>query len=559
MTQQICCAYGLNGKNMKEWKMVKKVALPLNKKHVAIVLLLLLSQTVFGQIESVSGFDYSILTSIGNYGWELGAIYPFVGIQAWEVLRLSAFGGVGGSIKNDWKGTATFDFGANFEVFPFGILLGVGYGYEYLLSDVSSDDRRSYPFMRFALGLGDDDAYMKLYYDHHFNNNGWKAGLLLGIIPSNFNNDDLTSMGMSNPFTGQASIGGDAENEATIAAAAYYYHRILAENQGAIVKDTAEARLVAEVSQRIINAAIKWATVNGRRGYMRNFQWEYTLMRNDEPNANCRPGGKILVYTGILPITKNADGLAAIIGHEVAHALLMHSLQRQEAEEWSFGSDKKHYARLPFSRATETEADKVGLTLMLIAGYDGSEAPAVWERMSALGSNVSEFESTHPSDARRMADLRKELPAAQKIAAKVNAGKPTTQFVEKRFSVGIGAITGLAYGFGTEVGGNLFIDINKYCNLNVSILTTGNTTYNMFEILAKFPFKLNEKFVWFPAVGIYDEDGRWQWSYGMGVDLHITDHLFLRGMASWHATPSGETYEKPYLMVPIKLGLGYGF
>jgi hypothetical protein len=159
--------------------MAKKITLPLNKKHIAIVLCFLLSQTAFCQIEPVAGVEYSMFTSFSNYGWELGAVYPFVAIQAWEALRLSAFGGAGVSIDNNWEGTATFDFGANFEVFPFGILLGVGYGYEYLVSD---DQQGSYPFMRFALGIGDDVAYTKLYYDDHFNDNDWKVGLLFGIV-----------------------------------------------------------------------------------------------------------------------------------------------------------------------------------------------------------------------------------------------------------------------------------------------------------------------------------------------------------------------------------------
>ena len=156
------------------------------------------------------------------------------------------------------------------------------------------------------------------------------------------------------------------------------------------------------------------------------------------------PGGKIVFYTGILPITNDEATMAAVMGHEVAHALADHGAQRMSAgmlqqlggvalavgtqnqspekqQIWmqAFGIGTQYGAMLPFSRAHESEADMIGLTLMAVAGYDPKNAVIVWERMSAKGGQAPpEFMSTHPSNATRIANIKSQIPQAKIEAAK---------------------------------------------------------------------------------------------------------------------------------------------
>lgn len=165
------------------------------------------------------------------------------------------------------------------------------------------------------------------------------------------------------------------------------------------------------------------------------FDWEFTVIESPETvNAFCLPGGKIAVYTGILPVAKTEAALAAILGHEVAHAVARHAAERMSqqmvfnaskeiANEIFKDSDKKEAAMsamgagaaygvlLPFSRKHESEADRIGLTYMARAGYNPDAAPDLWNRMAGLEKKkVPEYESTHPSDERREKDLRNAIP-----------------------------------------------------------------------------------------------------------------------------------------------------
>lgn len=174
------------------------------------------------------------------------------------------------------------------------------------------------------------------------------------------------------------------------------------------------------------------------------------MVDSKEVNAWCMPGGKIVVYSGILPITKDEAGLATVLGHEVSHALANHGAQRMSASQieqlgavgvavatggqsaekqqmWQqyYGIGSQLGVMLPFSRSHESEADKIGLTLMTIAGYNPEDAILFWQRMASQsgGQSQPEFMSTHPSDATRMANLKALIPQAREIAAKVNAIK----------------------------------------------------------------------------------------------------------------------------------------
>ena len=169
------------------------------------------------------------------------------------------------------------------------------------------------------------------------------------------------------------------------------------------------------------------------------FQWKVTLLRKNEANAYCLPGGKIVVYTGILPITKTDAGLATVLGHEVAHATAEHVAERLEREKLTriavaiiaggiavTPSQYTHVlavlgvggaaASLPFSRKQESEADHIGLVYMARAGYDPREAVAFWKRMLAAskGKEPPEWESDHPSTARRVKQVEGWLPEAER-------------------------------------------------------------------------------------------------------------------------------------------------
>ena len=173
----------------------------------------------------------------------------------------------------------------------------------------------------------------------------------------------------------------------------------------------------------------------------KDFQWRVALVESSQINAFCLPGGKIVVYSGILPVTRSEAGLATVLGHEMAHATLRHGSERllQQKETQTFlagvqyslgdmsyeqrravmgaiGAGAQYGVLLPFSRVHESEADKMGLFYMARAGYDPQEAIDFWQRMSeatASGGKQPELLSTHPSDATRIAQLKRLLPDAE--------------------------------------------------------------------------------------------------------------------------------------------------
>lgn len=244
----------------------------------------------------------------------------------------------------------------------------------------------------------------------------------------------------TNPFTGKKTMA-LVPNDQLFPTAFAQYDQFLSENK--VVKGTKDAEMITRVGQRIAVAAERWLNANGHQGYLKDYRWEYNLVDDKTVNAWCMPGGKIVFYTGILPIAANEAGVAAIMGHEVAHALANHGQQRMSAgllqqgvaiagniaikDEKSREAFNQYYGigstvgvMLPFSRAHETEADKIGLYLMAIAGYNPDEAAELWKRMKANsgGQSPPEFLSTHPSNDTRIANLEKLAPTAKKEAAK---------------------------------------------------------------------------------------------------------------------------------------------
>ena len=245
-----------------------------------------------------------------------------------------------------------------------------------------------------------------------------------------------------NPFTGKSNLNFVSNNE-LFPSSFQQYGQFIKENK--VISGTADAKRVETVGMKIKTAAEKYLNANGYSGYLKDYQWEYKLVDSKDINAWCMPGGKIVVYSGILPVTKDDAGLATVLGHEVAHALANHGQQRmsagllqqlggagvavatggksaetQQLAMTAYGAATQYGGMLPFSRSHESEADKIGLTLMAIAGYNPDQAVIFWERMSAnsAGQAPPEFMSTHPSDATRIAQIKELIPSAKVEAAK---------------------------------------------------------------------------------------------------------------------------------------------
>lgn len=197
--------------------------------------------------------------------------------------------------------------------------------------------------------------------------------------------------------------------------------------------------MVTRVGKKIAAATEQYLKSNGMEAEVRNFAWEFNLVKDDQVNAFCMPGGKIVVYEGLLKLVSSDDELAVVVGHEVAHAVAKHSNERmsqqmiaqygakiltqalsnkseaiQKAGSTIYGLGAQYGVTLPFSRKHETEADYMGLIFMTMAGYDPNVAITFWQKMSAGGASVPEFMSTHPSDATRIKDIQKVLPELNK-------------------------------------------------------------------------------------------------------------------------------------------------
>lgn len=251
----------------------------------------------------------------------------------------------------------------------------------------------------------------------------------------------------TNPVTGKKNLN-FVSNSELFPSSFQQYSQFISENK--VITGTADAKLVEKVGIKIKAAAEKYLTFLGQSQYLKDYRWEYKLVDNKEVNAWCMPGGKIVVYSGILPVTQNESGLATVMGHEVSHALANHGAQRMSAAQLqqiggaaldaatsgksqstrdifaqAYGVGSQVGVMLPFSRSNESEADKIGLTLMAIAGYNPDDAIEFWSRMSAKSgaSGTPEFMSTHPSDATRIANLKALIPEAKATALKVGVIK----------------------------------------------------------------------------------------------------------------------------------------
>ena len=219
--------------------------------------------------------------------------------------------------------------------------------------------------------------------------------------------------------------------------AAQLYERVKSKTK--LSTDKKKLDEIKDIGARIENAVSSYFQSIDKRDPTYNFQWEYILIDNDKiKNAWCMPGGKIAVYTGILKVTKNIDGLAAVMGHEIAHAVAKHSIERASRAvllnvgtaavdiftggaisntQRTTGVDVAGMLRTfgidnPFGRKQETEADYLGLIFSSLAGYDIRESVKIWERMKEAnkGQEIPEWMSTHPSSTRRIQSLKNWIP-----------------------------------------------------------------------------------------------------------------------------------------------------
>ena len=220
-----------------------------------------------------------------------------------------------------------------------------------------------------------------------------------------------------------------------------------------ISTDATNTAMVKRVGQNLANAVETYLRNNGLAAELNNFKWEFNLVQDKNVNAFCMPGGKIVVYEGLLPVTKDEASLAIVLGHEIAHAVAKHSaeqISKQMKAQYGMqalsvagavaGIDTNttsvlsqifaagfQFRSLKYSRDNESEADYMGLIFAAMAGYNPEVAVSFWQRMAAQSgnSNQSDMFSDHPSDAKRIAAIQQQLPEAMKYYKPAATSKTT--------------------------------------------------------------------------------------------------------------------------------------
>jgi len=240
------------------------------------------------------------------------------------------------------------------------------------------------------------------------------------------------------PITGRKQISLVPQAD-LIGMAAQDYQQFVSE--ATLSDDNGDRQMVTRVGTSVANAAAEFMREHGMDYELRNYQWEFQLVEDEAVNAWCMPGGKIVVYSGLLPVAETEEGLAVVVAHEVAHALANHGGERmsqlllanlggmalskaleekpeetQDLAMLAYGVGAQVAVLLPYSRQHESEADHIGLILMAKAGYDPRAAVSFWRRMSAQSEGEPpEFLSTHPSHSTRIEDINALMPEAVAI------------------------------------------------------------------------------------------------------------------------------------------------
>jgi len=263
-----------------------------------------------------------------------------------------------------------------------------------------------------------------------------KKLLIIGIASLNLALSSCSTV----PLTGRSRLN-LVSDEQVLPMAFQAYGEFLTENKKAVLPaSNAQAQRVKTIGNKLIAAVQSYMNSNNFGDQIANYKWEVNVVESKELNAWCMPGGKIVVYTGILPVTKDDAGLATVMGHEIAHAIAGHSAERMSQEMLAQGIgtggsallSKNPKAQsvvntlygigtplmmLKYGRNQELEADRLGLIFMAMAGYNPQNAVAFWQRMSSAGQGSQkppEFLSTHPSDETRIGRIQNALPEAQK-------------------------------------------------------------------------------------------------------------------------------------------------
>ena len=217
-------------------------------------------------------------------------------------------------------------------------------------------------------------------------------------------------------------------------------------------KDATKTALVKRVGEKLAKAVEAYLRENGAANDLQYYEWEFNLVKSDEVNAFCMPGGKIVVYEGILPVTQDEAGLAIVLGHEIAHAVAKHSAERisNEYKQQTAMSVLGGVASMAgmgtntasivssvlgvgtqawtsgFSRSQESEADHIGLIFAAMAGYDPQGALAFWQRMAAAGNSSNSIFSDHPSDEKRIKQIQGWIPEAMKYYKPTSTNSTST-------------------------------------------------------------------------------------------------------------------------------------
>lgn len=259
----------------------------------------------------------------------------------------------------------------------------------------------------------------------------------LCIVLSLMTVSSVLSSCFKNPVTGRSSLNLAPESDMQ-QLAVKEYSSFIGTNRPLAGND---AEMVKRVGNKMVAAVKQFLQERGKLDLIAGYNWEFNLVNSNEVNAWCMPGGKVAVYTGILPITQNETGLAVVMGHEIAHAIARHGNERvsqqlfaqyggqalsvlmsskpaetQQIFNYGVGATST-LGILAFSRKHESEADEMGLYFMAMAGYNPEEAISFWQRMAAKGGQKPpQFLSTHPSDETRISQLKGWMPKAKALA-----------------------------------------------------------------------------------------------------------------------------------------------
>jgi predicted Zn-dependent protease len=241
----------------------------------------------------------------------------------------------------------------------------------------------------------------------------------------------------TNSITGRSQL--DLVSESQVQVLALTQYKDFLSKNPAVSSTNPNQEMIRRVGKRIATAITQYYTEHGAGAELKGYTWEFNLVESKEINAWCMPGGKVVVYTGLLPVTQNETALAIVLGHEITHAVAGHGRERMSQEMLAqgiqiagnvalsnnpqtvnifnqvYGPAAQIGVLLPYSRKQETEADHYGLIYAAMAGYNPEEAITFWTRMASMsGEKPPVFLSDHPADQQRIDDLKKEMPEALK-------------------------------------------------------------------------------------------------------------------------------------------------